>query len=551
MLPKSVAISALREIFKDLSLPWPEKLSVEQTKNPQHGDLATNAAMLAAGKAGLKPRDLAATLAKKLAEACPEIERVEVAGPGFCNITFRPDFWRGVIGETEKKKDAFGHSNAGAGIRAQVEYVSANPTGPLHVGHGRGAALGDSIARLLRAAGYEVDTEYYLNDAGKQMRLLGASIYAKLMNLAGETAPAPEDGYKGEYIADLAAEILAANPGLPDLPEQEGLELCQKYGQEAILDGIKKDLADFRCGHDRYFSERSLVDDGSVDRTLAELKESGHSFEKDGALWFDAKSVGDDKDRVLRKSDGYLTYFATDIAYHRDKFARGNQWLIDVWGADHHGYIPRMKAAISAIGEDPKNLDVVLVQLVALYKDGVPQAMSTRGGNFVTLREVMDETGTDAARFMFLSRSSDSPLDFDLELAKKRTMDNPVYYAQYAHARVRALERRATEQGVVVPEKSSPRTLERLDKPEEMEILKRIAMFEDVLAGAAKALAPHHISRYVLDLAAKIHSYYGKYAIINIEDQELTMARIALLRAAALAIRNGLQTLGVSAPDIM
>lgn len=551
MLPKSVAISALREIFKELSLPWPEKLSVEQTKNPLHGDLATNAAMLAAGKAGLKPRELAATLAEKLVAARPEIEKVEVAGPGFCNITFRPEFWRGVIGEAEEKKDVFGHSRAGAGIRAQVEYVSANPTGPLHVGHGRGAALGDSIARLLRAAGYEVETEYYLNDAGKQMRLLGASIYAKLMSLAGRKAPAPDDGYKGDYIADLAAEILAANPGLPDLPEREGLELCQKYGQESILNGIKKDLADFRCGHDRYFSERSLVDDGSVDRTLEELKKSGHSFEKDGALWFDAKSIGDDKDRVLRKSDGYLTYFATDIAYHRDKFERGNQWLIDVWGADHHGYIPRMKAAISAIGEDPKNLDVVLVQLVALYKDGVPQAMSTRGGNFVTLREVMDETGTDAARFMFLSRSSDSPLDFDMELAKKRTLDNPVYYAQYAHARVRALERRAAEQGVVVPEKSSPATLERLDKPEEMEILKRVAMFEDVVVGAAKALAPHHISRYVLDLAAKIHSYYGKYTIIDAEDEELTKARIALLRTAALAIRNGLQTLGVSAPDIM
>ncbi|MDE5833516.1 MAG: arginine--tRNA ligase, partial [Desulfovibrio sp.] len=327
--------------------------------------------------------------------------------------------------------------------------------------------------------------------------------------------------------------------------------LCQKYGQKAILDGIKKDLTDFGCEHRRFFSESSLVENGAVAETLEKLKKEGRSYEKDGALWFGARELGDEKDRVLRKSDGYLTYFATDIAYHDDKFARGNQWLIDVWGADHHGYIPRMKAAVKAIGEDPAKLDVVLVQLVALLKNGEPVPMSTRAGKFVTLAEVVGEVGADAARFMFLSRSSDSPLDFDLELAKKRTLDNPVYYAQYAHARVRALERRAADMGIEIPPRSDPAVLRRLDKPEELEIMKQIAAFEETVENAARALAPHHISRYVLELAAKIHSYYGKYTVIDPEDKELTVARVALLRAGARAVRNGLYLLGVGAPDIM
>lgn len=551
MRAKTVAASALAGILREKNLPWAEKIVIEEPKSQGRGDLATNAALILAGVAKKNPKELAADLAARLVETCPDIESAEVAGPGFCNIVFKPQFWRRVVLETEHKKDAFGHSQAGAGVRAQVEYVSANPTGPLHVGHGRGAAIGDSLARILRAAGYEVSTEYYLNDAGRQMRLLGASIYARLMEIPRGDYPFPEDGYKGDYIRDLAADILAAQPDLPEWPEEKGVAFCQEYGQKAILDGIKKDLADFDCGHDRYFSERSLVDSGAVDRAFAELEKSGRLFRKDGALWFESQPLGDDQNRVLRKSDGYLTYFATDIAYHHDKFARGNDWLIDVWGADHHGYIPRMKAAVTAMGEDPDKFNVVLVQLVNLKKDGVPLAMSTRAGQFVTLDEVLREVGPDAARFIFLSRSSDSPLDFDLDLVRKRSMDNPVYYAQYAYARVRALLRRAAERGVEVPENTPESTLGRLDKPEELAIMRQLDSLEEVVTAAAKNLAPHYISRYVLDLAAKIHNYYGKYTIINPEDQELTVARIALLRAASRAIQNGLSLLGVGAPETM
>lgn len=547
MQPTQIVANALEKIITELGLQWPEKLVIEAPKDPGHGDLSTNAALLLAKEAGKNPCELAAAIAERLVNACPDIAAAETAGPGFCNITFKPEYWHQVIKEIEQAGNAYGSSRSGQGKKTLVEYVSANPTGPLHVGHGRGAALGDSVARLLRFAGYEVATEYYLNDAGRQMRLLGHSIWARAMELAGRPTPFPEDGYKGDYIVDLARMALDLHPELPELEETAGRQICQTLGQEKILAGIKEDLKNFRCEHQTFFSEKSLVDSGAVAKAFQELKSAGKTYEEDGALWFDTKSLGDDQNRVLRKSDGSLTYFASDIAYHHDKFSRGHTWLVDLWGADHHGYIPRMKAAIAAMGENPSAFDVMLIQMVNLVRGGSLVSMSTRAGEFVPLAEVIREVGVDAARFMFLSRSCESPLDFDLELAKQRTMENPVYYVQYAHARISAVLRRAAEQGW----EKVPVALGALDTPEDMAILRQLAAFVDTVARAAKSLAPHHVTRYLMELATKLHSYYTKYTIIDADNAPATAARLALFRAIRQTLRNGLELLGVSAPEVM
>lgn len=543
--------AALAAALKELDLPWPDKLVVEPPREAKHGDLSTNAAMLLARAARRNPRELGEALAARLPALCADIEHVEVAGPGFCNVTFRPAFWRRAVAEVEAAGEAYGASDAGRGRRVLVEYVSANPTGPLHVGHGRGAAVGDSLARLLRKTGYAVETEYYLNDAGRQMRLLGLSVWLRLQEVAGRPVEFPEDWYRGDYIRDLAAELLRREPGLPDLPEEEARARCGAYAVKEILDGIRTDLAAFRVEHGRYFSEKSLVDGGAVDAAFAALKDAGYTYERDGALWFATTRLGDDKDRVLRKSDGSLTYFASDIAYHHDKYRRGHDWLVDVWGADHHGYIPRMRAAVAAMGEAADSFDVVLIQLVNLLRDGQLVSMSTRAGEFVTLEEVLREVGPDAARFLFLSRKSDSPLDFDLELAKQRNLDNPVYYVQYAHARISSLLRRAAAQGLVLPERVDEAALAPLDTPEDMALLRQMAAFEDMLAQAAAHLAPHHVSRYLMDLAGLLHGYYARHQILVPDDRPRAVARLALLRAVGQTLRNGLFLLGVSAPETM
>ena len=543
--------AALAAALKELDLPLPDKLVVEPPREAKHGDLSTNAAMLLAREAKRNPRELGEAVARRLPALSPAIERVEVAGPGFCNVTFKPAFWRGVVAEVEELGAAYGKSGAGKGRNVLVEYVSANPTGPLHVGHGRGAAVGDSLARLLRAAGYAVETEYYLNDAGRQMRLLGLSVWVRLRELAGRSVTIPEDWYKGDYIRDLAAELLEREPGLVDLPEEESRARCGAYAVERILAGIKADLAAFRVEHNRFFSEKSLVDDGAVEAAFAALKKAGYTYERDGALWFATTRLGDDKDRVLRKSDGSLTYFASDIAYHHDKYRRGHHWLVDVWGADHHGYIPRLRAAVAAMGEPESSFDVVLIQLVNLLRDGQLVSMSTRAGEFVTLEEVVREVGADAARFLFLSRKSDSPLDFDLELAKQRTLENPVYYVQYAHARISSVLRRAQDQGLMLPARVDAAALAPLDTPEDMALLRQVAAFEDTLAQAAAHLAPHHVSRYLMDLAGLLHGYYAKHQILLPDDAPRAVARLALLRAVGQTLRNGLFLLGVSAPETM
>lgn len=543
--------TALAAIIEEEGLTWPPKTVIEPPRDPRHGDLSVNAAMLLAREAKTNPRELAQKFAAKLPERCPDLEKAEAAGPGFCNVTFSQAFWRRVVSDIEAAGGAYGASDAGRGRRVLLEYVSANPTGPLHVGHGRGAAVGDSLARLLRKAGYAVDTEYYINDAGRQMRLLGLSVWLRVLELAKRPVDWPEEYYRGAYIIDIAREMLETDPGLPDLPPDQGQDRCYARAKEEILTGIKADLQAFRVEHGHWFSEKTLVERGAVDTAFAALSKAGYTYDKDGAFWFATGQLGDDKDRVLKKSDGSLTYFASDIAYHHDKFQRGYDWLIDVWGADHHGYVPRMRAAVAAMGKARESFDVVLIQLVNLLQSGKPVSMSTRAGTFETLADVLREVGTDAARFLFLSRKSDSPLDFDLELAKQRSLDNPVYYVQYAHARICAVLRRAEERGIILPATSGEDALTSLDTPEDMALLRKAAAFEDMLAAAAKALAAHHVSHYLTELAGLLHSYYARHQVLLAGDPERSLARLALLRAVGQVVRNGLDVLGVSAPKSM
>ena len=542
---------ALSGFLQEKGLEWPAKAVVEAAKDPKHGDVATNLAMLLAKPLHRAPRDIAAELAAWIRDHTDGVENVEVAGPGFCNVTFSQVFWRRVVQQVEKEGAAFGSSTIGGGRKTLVEYVSANPTGPLHVGHGRGAAAGDSLARILRRAGYDVTTEYYINDAGRQMRILGMSVWYRLRNLVGRTMAEPEDYYRGSYITDIAKEMLEKDPSLVDASDEDGKERCYEYAKNEILEGIKKDLRDFRVEHQNWFSEKTLVDGGLVDKAFQALKDAGYTYEKDGALWFATSRLGDDKDRVLRKSDGSLTYFASDIAYHHNKFERGFDWLIDVWGADHHGYVPRMRAAIEAMGKGKKNFDVVLIQLVNLLINGQPVSMSTRAGTFETLADVVREVGADAARFMFLSRKTDSPVDFDLEAVKQRTMENPVYYVQYAHARVAALLRRAAEEGVTIPDVSDDAALAGLTLPDDMALLRKMALYRDMLEQAATTLSVHHVSHYLMELSQLLHSYYTKNQILKAGDPVTTGSRLALLRAVSRVIANGLDLMGVSAPDHM
>ena len=551
MRATDVLRSALMGIVEEMGLNWPAKAVIEPPRDPKHGDLAANIAMLLAREAHKNPRELAQIFVEKLPQRCADIEKVEVAGPGVCNVTFSQHFWRKTVCEVEAAGAAYGQSSVGQGRKTLVEYVSANPTGPLHVGHGRGAAVGDSLARLLRKAGFDVETEYYINDAGRQMRILGLSVWLRVKELAGRPVEWPEDYYRGSYIIDIAREMLAEDPSLPDMEDQAGQDRCYERAMNEILDGIKADLADFRVEHQHWFSEKTLVESGAVKAAFDALTEAGHTFDKDGAFWFATQALGDDKDRVLRKSDGSLTYFASDIAYHHNKFQRGYDWLIDIWGADHHGYVPRMRAAITAMGKPRESFDVVLIQLVNLLQGGKPVSMSTRAGTFETLADVVKEVGADAARFMFLSRKSDTSLDFDLELAKQRSLDNPVYYVQYAHARICAVLRRAEERGITLPAAATDELLAALDTPEDMALLRKMAGFEDMVATAAQALAVHHVSHYLMDLAGMLHSYYAKHQVLLADDTARTLSRLALLRAVSQVLRNGLDLLGVSAPEAM
>jgi len=532
-------------------LDWSAGISLEPPRDKKFGDLATNLAFALAKKAGKPPRVLAQEMEQTLRESDSRLARVETAGPGFLNFSLSAEFWREGVVRILEQGENYGAMDVGQGRRVQVEFVSANPTGPLHIGHGRGAALGDGLARILRFMGHEVTTEYYLNDAGRQMRLLGASVLARYLELCGRDTVFPEDGYKGEYIAGLATELRDQHgSGLADMPEAQALDFAREFAVQAILSGIKTDLAGFRVDHQVWFSESALIAAGAVELTLQGLRDADLAYELDGALWFASSRFGDDKDRVLRKSDGSLTYLASDIAYHADKFQRGFDQVVDIWGADHHGYVARMKAAVQALGRAPEDLQVILVQLVNLLRGGEQVAMSTRAGEFETLADVLAEVGADAARFIFLSRKSDSHLDFDLELVKRQSMDNPVYYVQYAHARIHSLLAKAREAGITlsIPDMD---VLSALDTEVDMEMLKALDQFGDVLLATVNTLSPHHLSHYLLDLAGRLHRYYTTHPVLSAGSPELVQARLALCRAVGQVLRNGLNLLGVHAPEKM
>jgi arginyl-tRNA synthetase len=539
----------LQDIIQAWGYAWPEKAQLEQPREAGFGDLASNLALVLASRAGKRPRDLAQEISSQILAQPGEVQSVEVAGPGFLNFTLRPSFWQGAVARVLEQGTAFGSCNLGQLQKVLVEYVSANPTGPLHIGHGRGAAVGDSLVRILDFAGYQVQSEYYLNDVGRQMSILGQSVWLRYQQICGLEAEMPADLYQGGYILDLARELYQSRGReLLQQDQEQALRICREHALQGILAGIKQDLQDFRVQQQSWFNESSLEE--VLPKTLQELQDSGLAYEQEGALWFKSTLFGDDKDRVLRKSSGEVTYFASDIAYHSQKFSRGYDWLVDVWGADHHGYVPRMKAATQALGRKPEELQVVLIQLVNLLRGGQQVTMSTRAGEFVTLAQVCTEVGVDAARFIFLSRKSDSPLDFDLELLKTQSMENPVYYVQYAHARICSVLRKAIDAGLkeANPEQS---TLALLDTEDDLQILRQLEQFPQAVEAAARTLSPHHISYYLLELAGELHRYYNRQQILDSEQSELSQARLLLVRSVARVLGNGLTLLGVQAPQEM
>jgi len=528
----------------------PSRIEVELSRDPDHGDYASNVAMILASQAKKNPREIAKILSEGIDDREGVLAKVEIAGPGFLNFFVREGGLTALLEAVGRQGDRYGSSDLGKGQRVQVEFVSANPTGPLHIGHARGAVVGDVVANILAAVGYQVSREYYINDAGNQMNNLGKSVLLRYRELLGETAEFPEGCYKGDYIRDLASELLKRD-GEKHLVRDaaEVIPGFTDYAAGAILEGIKEDLRTFGVIFDLYFSERELYRDEGVEKLLLDLEKKGFVYREGGALWFRTTAFGDEKDRVVVRQNGDPTYFAADIAYHRNKFLRGFETVIDIWGADHHGYIPRMSAAVQALGHEKEALKIILVQLVNLLRDGKPAAMSTRSGEFVTLREVVDEVGRDAARYNFLMRRSDSHLDFDLELAKKQSNENPVYYVQYAHARICSILRMAAERGIAAPAAGEvDDSLLRL--PEEIELIKAITRFPEVVGGAARTLEPHRLTFYLNDLAALFHSYYNRNKVIS-GDGALTGARLFLVSSVLTVLKNALNMLGVSTPENM
>jgi arginyl-tRNA synthetase len=537
----------IQESFSENRIEFPIVFTVP--KNETYGDYATNLAMTMAKVLKQSPLKIAESLAGQIPTGLSWLEKIEVVKPGFINFFVKDKALQDNLSFIIDQKEAFGQSGWGKGKKVQIEFVSANPTGPLHIGHGRGAALGGVLTNLLKATGHEVATEYYLNDLGTQMENLGRSIQARFRELRGEEGLFPENGYKGEYIKEIAAEILKDNADRSADESTLDLSFFSRYGRETILKDIQKDLEDFGIRFDDWFSEESLVRQGLVEDLIRVMKGKGLFYQADGALWFKSSAFGDEKDRVVVRANGALTYFASDMAYHLQKFNRGYDRLIDIWGADHHGYVPRLKAALQSLDFDSKALTVILVQLVTLIREGKPVAMSTRAGEFVTLREVLDEVGRDAARFIFLTRRSDSPLDFDLDLAKKQSNENPVYYVQYAHARVCSILDKARSQGFII-EDLEPKTVQRLTLPEERKLCKHLMEYPEEVHQAAAKLEPHRIPFYLGELAAQFHHYYNHHRIIQ-EDRELSQARLILSLAIGTVIKNALNLLGVSAPQKM
>jgi arginyl-tRNA synthetase len=562
----------------------PFDVHIERTRDRRHGDFACNVALSLAKRIGKAPRQLAEAIVAAL-PAHEDIAKVEIAGPGFINFTITPSAFLRVVPIILDAGDQYGRSTVGQGKRVQVEFVSANPTGPLHVGHGRGAAYGATVADILAAAGFDVHREYYINDAGRQMDILAASVWLRYLELQGEPIRFPDNGYRGDYVLDIAREFLQEHgdalrvsaaevmSGLPlDETQGEGgdkeahidaivararqLLGPERYrtvfdaGLNSILADIRDDLSEFGVNYDEWFSERSLLESGAVARVIERLREAGHLYQSEGAWWFRSTDFGDEKDRVVIRENGQLTYFASDIAYHANKFERGFDRVIDIWGADHHGYVPRVKAALSALGHEPAQLDVLLVQFAILYRGKEKVQMSTRSGQFVTLRELRNEVGNDAARFFYVLRKCEQHMDFDLDLAKSQSADNPVYYLQYAHARVCSVLRQLQDKGMSWDRRRGLDSLSLLSEPHEIQLITRLGMYPEALEAAALACEPHQLAYFLRDLATDFHAYYNAHQFL-VDDAALRDARLALIQATRQVLANGMRLLGVSAPDVM
>ena len=534
----------------DLELSVMPEVVVEKPKEEKFGDFSTSLAMGLSKSERRKPYEVAEILSRHLQSSEEYIASVTIAGPGFLNLIMKPIFFLERLVKVAEQGDQYGSSNAGQGKKVLLEFVSANPTGPLHVGHGRGAAVGDMLGRLLDKAGYDVSTEYYINDVGNQMNTLGRSTWARYLELQGKVNEFPADYYQGDYIKDIARDIKNKHGNeFLNKTEEQVLSFFREYALGSVLDGIKKDLSDFDVSFDRWFSEKNLYDQKLVDTSVNWLREEKHVYDKDGAVWLKSSKFNDEKDRVLIKQSGEKTYFCSDIAYHKNKIDRGFEWIVDLWGADHHGYVPRMKSALKAMGYDESVFKVMLIQFVSLKRGGEKVSMSTRSGEFETLAEVIKDVGLDATRFFFLMRSSDTHLDFDLELAKKESADNPVFYIQYAHARICSIFRKATENGIKLLD-SANIDLSPLKNEEEFIMIKKILSFGETIEKSAELLEVHRIAFYLKDLVGTFHRYYSRNRIVS-DDHALSSARLFLMNCLRITIRNGLSVMGVSAPDRM
>ena len=526
------------------------RIELDRPKRREHGDWATNVALAVAGKVGMKPREVAAAIADSIPQAPEVISSVEVAGPGFINFHLAEHFVRTVLLEIAEKGALFGKSDVGAGRKVQVEFVSANPVGPLHVGHGRWAALGDALAGVMSHAGYQVEREYYINDYGTQVQNFGGSISTRYLEEIGAESEFPESGYRGQYITDIAKRIAAEHGDeYANMPEQERAEAFIEMEYPRMLASIRATLERMDVVFDVWFSERELYRDGEVEGAIQELEKKGQAYRDKGALWLRTTEFGDEKDRVLVRSNGEPTYFASDIAYHRDKMLRGFDLVIDIWGADHHGYVARMKAAMDAMGYGAEHLEVILGQLVKLFRSGEPVTMSKRTGEIVTLDELLDEVGADAARYFFLQRSADSPLDFDIELAKRESPENPVYYVQYAHARICSILKYAQESAADMAD-PTPEDIDTLAEPSEMDLLRKLAELEEMVEFCAERRVPHRLTGYAEELAQAFHAFYRDCRVVT-EDEGLTRARIFAVRGVRQVLEIVLGLLGVSAPEKM
>ncbi|MDG4657662.1 arginine--tRNA ligase [Ectobacillus antri] len=522
---------------------------LEVPKDKANGDFSTNMAMQLARVAKKAPRMIAEELVQNIDQTKAFVEKIDIAGPGFINFYMDNSYLTDLIPAILQAGEAYGETNTGQGQKVQVEFVSANPTGDLHLGHARGAAVGDTLCNILAKAGYDVSREYYINDAGNQIHNLALSVEARYMQALGIEKEMPEDGYYGEDVINIG-KTLAAEFGdrYVNADEEERYNFFREYGLKYELEKLKKDLESFRVGFDVWYSETSLYKNGKIDEALADLKKSGEIYELDGATWFRSTTYGDDKDRVLIKQDGSYTYLTPDIAYHRDKIERGFTKLINIWGADHHGYIPRMKAAIQALGHDRDTLEVEIIQMVQLYQNGEKMKMSKRTGKAVTLRELMEEVGVDAMRYFFAMRSADSHLDFDMDLAVSKSNENPVYYAQYAHARVCSILRQGEELGLPGEGEINYKLI---NSEKEFDLLKKMGDFPAIVADAAQKRIPHRMTNYVFELASALHSFYNAEKVLDRENMEKSQARYELMKAVQITLQNALKLIGVSAPEKM